>query len=57
MVGFSNNLVNRNRIKDIIIVETKGLSTGYVNDGGVILAFQKGEFDEEKSSTWYEWWC
>lgn len=25
--------------KDIIIVETKGLSTGYVNDGGVILAF------------------
>lgn len=25
--------------KDIIIVETKGLSTGYVNDGGVIVAF------------------
>lgn len=25
--------------KDIIIVETKGLSTAYVNDGGVILAF------------------
>lgn len=25
--------------KDIIIVETKGLSTGYVNDGGVILSF------------------
>lgn len=25
--------------KDIIIVATKGLSTGYVNDGGVILAF------------------
>lgn len=25
--------------KEIIIVETKGLSTGYVNDGGVILAF------------------
>ena len=25
--------------KDIIIVETKGLSTGYVNDGGIILAF------------------
>ncbi len=25
--------------KDIIIVETKGLSTGYVNDGGVIIAF------------------
>ena len=41
--------------KDIIIVETKGLSTGYVNDGGVILAFQKGELDEEKSSARYEW--
>lgn len=25
--------------KDIIIVETKGLSTAYVNDGGIILAF------------------
>lgn len=25
--------------KDIIIVETKGLSTGYVNDGGIILAY------------------
>ena len=25
--------------KEIVIVETKGLSTGYVNDGGVILAF------------------
>lgn len=25
--------------KDIIVVETKGLSTGYVNDGGVIIAF------------------
>ncbi len=25
--------------KEIIIAETKGLSTGYVNDGGVILAF------------------
>jgi DegV family protein with EDD domain len=25
--------------KDIIIVDTKGLSTAYVNDGGVILAF------------------
>lgn len=25
--------------KDILIVETKGLSTGYVNDGGVIIAF------------------
>lgn len=25
--------------KDIIIVETKGLSTGYVNDGGVILSY------------------
>lgn len=27
------------KFKDIIIVETKGLSTGYVNNGGVILAF------------------
>ncbi|WFA10290.1 DegV family protein [Tissierella sp. Yu-01] len=25
--------------KDIIIVQTKGLSTGYVNDGGIIVAF------------------
>lgn len=25
--------------KEIIIVETKGLSTGYVNDGGIIVAF------------------
>lgn len=25
--------------KDVIIVETKGLSTGYVNDGGLILAY------------------
>lgn len=25
--------------KDITIVETKGLSTGYVNDGGIILAY------------------
>lgn len=25
--------------KEILIVETKGLSTGYVNDGGVIVAF------------------
>jgi DegV family protein with EDD domain len=25
--------------KDIVIVETKGLSTGYVNDGGIILAY------------------
>lgn len=27
------------RFKDIIIVETKGLSTSYVNDGGVIISF------------------
>lgn len=25
--------------KEIVIVETKGLSTGYVNDGGIIIAF------------------
>jgi fatty acid-binding protein DegV len=25
--------------KDIIIVQTKGLSTAYVNDGGVIVSF------------------
>ncbi len=25
--------------KEILIVETKGLSTGYVNDGGIIIAF------------------
>ena len=25
--------------KDIVIVQTKGLSTGYVNDGGVIISF------------------
>lgn len=25
--------------KDIVIVQTKGLSTGYVNDGGIIIAF------------------
>lgn len=31
--------LKRYNFKDIIIVETKGLSTGYVNDGGVILAF------------------
>ena len=27
------------KFKDIIIVETKGLSTAYVNDGGIILSF------------------
>lgn len=31
--------LKRYKFKDIIIVETKGLSTAYVNDEGVILAF------------------
>ena len=37
-IDLKENLEKYN-FKDIIIVETKGLSTGYVNDGGVILAF------------------
>lgn len=37
-MGLKEDLKKYN-FKDIIIVETKGLSTGYVNDGGVILAF------------------
>jgi fatty acid-binding protein DegV len=31
--------IEKLRFKDIIIVETNGLSTSYVNDGGVIISF------------------
>ena len=31
--------VEKYNFKDVIIVETKGLSTGYVDDGGIILAY------------------
>lgn len=37
-LGLKEDLKKFN-FKDIIVVETKGLSTGYVNDGGVIIAF------------------
>lgn len=37
-LDLKEELINLN-FKEIIIVETKGLSTGYVNDGGVIVAF------------------
>lgn len=38
-VDLKNKIEERYNFKDIIIVETKGLSTAYVNDGGVILSY------------------
>lgn len=38
-VDIKNEIQEKYNFKDIIIVETKGLSTGYINDKGVFIAF------------------
>lgn len=38
-LDLKKKIEERYNFKDIVIVETKGLSTAYVNDGGVILAY------------------
>lgn len=38
-IDLKNKLEQRYNFKDIVIVETKGLSTAYVNDGGVIISY------------------
>ena len=38
-MDLKKKIEERYNFKQIVIVETKGLSTGYVNDGGVILAY------------------
>lgn len=38
-LDLKKKIEDRYNFKDIVIVETKGLSTAYVNDGGVILAY------------------
>lgn len=38
-MDLKKKIEERYNFKEILIVETKGLSTGYVNDGGVILAY------------------
>ncbi len=34
-----NEILNRYNFKDVIIVETKGLSSTYADDGGIVIAF------------------
>jgi len=38
-LSFKEEVLKRYKFKDIIIVETGGISTVYANDGGIIIAF------------------